>query len=193
MKPAIIINIFILVCVVALGYFATLYFDRQSPPVQTAPKSVSETLDNGQTVPAFSFTDTNGQTRTIQNFTGKTIILNFWASWCAPCIKEMPSLIKAAQADPDNIVFIGLSSDLEEETMLRFINKLADSQTKPSGNTIVFALDTENITQNLFQTFRLPETILIDQNQIMRTKFIGADWTDEELAAAIKNIQDTQQ
>lgn len=191
MKSSTLINLAVLILLAIGGYTATLYFDRQTPTIQTAPKPAAQTTQNAGQIPAFSFTDTNGKTHEIQDFHGKTIILNFWASWCAPCIKEMPDLLKAAREMP-NTVFIGLSSDIDEATMLRFIKKITGDE-KASHDNIIFALDTENVTQNLFQTFRLPETILIDKDLIMQTKIIGAEWAYEDLITKIKALQTIQQ
>jgi len=120
-------------------------------------------------------------------FKGKVTLVDFWASWCSPCIKEFPNFLKAAQEFNDQIVFIALSSDLDEETMTKFLKKLAQTSESPLQQDNVFiALDTDqNITQDLFQVYRLPETILIDSNQRMRSKLIGANW---EYVDLIKQI-----
>ena len=190
MKITPLINFAVLVFIGCAAYLATLYLDRQAPDIKTAPESVLKQTENNQSVPNFSFTGTDGKTLSIKDFQGKVSILNFWASWCTPCIKELPLFLKAANENPKDLIFIGLSSDLEKEKMIRFLKK---QKFDISQKNIFFALDSENITQSLFQTFRLPETILIDKNQIMRTKIIGADWTYEELISKIKALQTPQQ
>ena len=190
MKITPLINFAVLVFIGCAAYLGTLYLDRQIPNIKTAPESVLKQTENNQSVPNFSFTGTDGKTLSIKDFQGKFIILNFWASWCTPCIKELPLFLKAAGENPENLIFIGLSSDLDKEKMMHFLKK---QNFDISQKNIFFALDSENITQSLFQTFRLPETILIDKNQIMRTKIISADWTYEELISKIKALQTPQQ
>ncbi|MGB0720031.1 MAG: TlpA family protein disulfide reductase [Bdellovibrionales bacterium] len=147
----------------------------------------AQAIQTDQPVPDFSWVDINGKNGHINDFKGKTIILNFWASWCAPCIKEFPALIKAAQDNKDNVVLLALSSDIDDAAIKKFIAK-QDINTKTTN--IVIARDgDQNVTGGMFQTFKLPETILIAPDQTMRHKFIGADWAPEDLQQWIEKLQ----
>ena len=122
----------------------------------------------------------NGTERHINDFREKTVILNFWATWCAPCVIEMPQLFEIA-ASRDDIVLIALSSDLNTEALDKFLAKMNQKHLK-SGN-IVIALDQKRmITQGTFGTYRLPESIIISPEGKMLRKVVGAvDWTQEKL------------
>jgi len=164
-------NLILFAIIALLTYGATIYLDNQKPPVIAQPEIPDQVLD-GETVPEFSFITPNGKAHKITDFKGKIILLNFWASWCPPCVKEFPTLLELAANNQENVVLIALSSDLDEPAMNVFLKK----QSKPAKNVFI-ALDTDqSITQELFQTYKLPETILIDRAQNMFAKILGADW-----------------
>jgi len=178
-------NIIIIALIAALAYGLTLYFGQTHPP-STAVKTVptgEHLKSTDQLVSTFQFTDIKGKTHSITDFKGKKIILNFWASWCTPCIKEFPMLLAAAENAPEEVILIALSSDLNEDAITNFITKMESQKGMNfDAPNILIALDeNQAITSGIFQTFKLPETILIDRNQIMRHKFIGANWTLEDL------------
>lgn len=186
MKPSLFINAAVLILIALAAYIATLHLENHKPDIIVQPEAPVEKVQTGQTAPDFTFSATDGKTYPLSDFKGKIIILNFWASWCPPCIKEFPHFIKAAQTFKDDIIFIGVSSDLNENAMNKFLTKIEGDLKAPN---ILIALDADqNITKNLFQTYRLPETILIDQNQVMRTKIIGADWTYDDLSKQIETL-----
>jgi thiol-disulfide isomerase/thioredoxin len=184
-------NIAILLIVGTLTYFLTLHLSGNSAPtINQVPnkETTSQTIGNEQTIPEFTFTDINGKTHNIGDHKGKTIILNFWASWCAPCIKEFPNLLKATQSNKDNVILIALSSDLDEAAIHKFISKISLDFTAPN---ILIALDKDQaITAKTFNTFKLPETLIIDQNQNLRHKLIGADWEYENLQSIIETLKE---
>jgi cytochrome c biogenesis protein CcmG/thiol:disulfide interchange protein DsbE len=177
------LNIIIAVLVGLMAYGLTLYMDTRTPkapPIILVPNSVITTLPDSPAALDFSFTDSKGQTHALKDFKGKTVLLNFWASWCAPCIKEFPVLIDAVNKRPDELVLIALSSDIDENSMQRFITRKLDI---PEGaDNILIAFDANQaVTQGLYETFKLPETYVIDKAQNMRAKIVGADWTSEDL------------
>lgn len=187
-------NILIMVIIGALTYLATIAMETRKPAPQaiTTPSHIEQTentptlkvqtLPKAQT-PIFSFEDIHAQTHNIEDFKGRLILLNFWASWCPPCIKEFPHLIEIAEQFSDQITLIALSSDHDKEAMMRFVNKL-DLEGK---SNILIALDEEQkITKVLFGTYKLPETILITPEQIMHSKVIGGDWKKQEMENHIK-------
>lgn len=182
-------NIAILLIVGTLTYLLTLYLSGNSEPkINEVPDtaSVHQTVKSDQTIPSFAFTDLKGKQHAIEDYQGKVVILNFWASWCAPCIKEFPNLIKAAREHNKDAVLIALSSDMDEDAIHKFITKMdIDLET----SNIVIALDkNQEITAKQFQTFKLPETIIIDKNLNLRHKLVGADWQYEDLDTIIKNL-----
>lgn len=179
------LNLFIAVLIGVATYGLTLYFNTRTPDVTQAPIEMSAPV-TGEITPEFSFTDINGKAHNIRDFKGKIIILNFWASWCPPCVKEFPIFLDIAAQNKDDLVFIALSSDHDPAAMKRFTDRLKLA----NADNVFIALDEgTKITGDIFQTFRLPETIIIDQDQKMRSKLIGANWDSQELNTIIKEMQ----
>lgn len=181
MKSASVVNVILFAALMLLGYLAALYLDSTKPSYvmeQSSPRKPAL----GQQVPDFPFTDMAGNTHKISDFRGKAVILNFWASWCAPCVKEFPVLLRAAQKSPERTALIALSSDMEDGAIKTFLARKAAGWKRAN---VFIARDAEDVTQKLFQTYMLPETFIIDPDGRIREKFIGADWEPESLDRAI--------
>jgi cytochrome c biogenesis protein CcmG, thiol:disulfide interchange protein DsbE len=112
---------------------------------------------------------------------GKVVVLNFWASWCAPCLEEFPSLMHL-QKDMPNITVVAVAFDTDESAYRQY---LADNHI--AGITTI--VDLANQSSNAFDTTRPPETYIIDTHGIIRRKFIGPqDWTNPEILNYLKNL-----
>lgn len=180
------INILIAVFVGLLGYAGTYYFTYM-----TVPKGPAVSVDTGierkkgVDVPDFAFVDLEGVERTLADFSGKVIVLNFWASWCPPCIKEFPDLLDITAKYKKDVAFVAVSSDYKPENMHRFLDKMRAQ--KPFAENVYITLDENNkITQSLYGAYRIPVTIVISQDFKAVHKFIGISWTPEELENVIK-------
>lgn len=189
------LNIAIILIVGILTYALTLYLSENNiaPNVNEVPdkSAIHKDVQDAEQIPDFTFTDINGKTHTASDFKGKIIILNFWASWCAPCIKEFPNLLTAADTYKDDAILIALSSDLDKKAITKFIKKMKSNQDlKFDTSNILIALDEDQkITAGKFSTFKLPETIIIDKNQTIRHKLIGADWDIDDLQKILKDLK----
>lgn len=181
------VMIFIIIVVIAAG--ATIAIDKSSPQVPdmkrlTASPEQRKAISQKNLAPEFKVKDINGHVRALSDFRGQIVILNFWASWCPPCIKEFPYFIKAAQDYPKDVVVVALSSDHDEGAMIKFLRNLNNLPV----NLIIAQDKNGTITQGKFQTFRLPETFLIDDDGMIRKKIVGADWAYKDLERDIKSI-----
>ncbi len=192
-----ILNTAIILIMGLAGYGFTIYLNDANPP-ESKTTTISQKSGNrtivtlkDQKTPDFSFTDIKNISHSISNFKEKIIILNFWATWCAPCIKEFPQLLEIAHSDPENIVLIALSSDMNEDAIKKFLNKLKKQKgiTWQSPNVLIALDKNQHITQKLFQTYRLPETYIIDKQQNLHTKIIGANWKKPEIYKIIESIK----
>lgn len=165
-------NIAILVVLVALIAGYTWYDNHcTSPASPTLPASGDETTSE-QSAPDFSFTDLSGATHRLSDFRGKVVVLNFWATWCAPCVIEFPQMIALAESTRGKAVFLFLSQDDDREAIERFTKKHAP---KVPDNVFI-AQDTGlEVAQKLYQTYKLPETYLITRDGRIAEKIIGAD------------------
>jgi len=186
--PALIALIVIILGLIAMAY--DMYGGPQMVPIQSKPQNPAKTT-NGDPVPNFSFTDLNGKTHDIADFKGKVVLLNFWATYCAPCVRELPAMIELVNGMDGNAKLIALSSDDNEDQIRQFFARM-----KAKGLTdittlqhAIIALDRDKrITHELFLTQRLPETIIIGPNGIMTRKIVGEiDWSNTEILPFLRN------
>lgn len=176
------LNLLILLALVLAGFGAAALLQQPKPAANPSSPAAQQLAP----APDFTFTDLAGRAHKRSDYAGKPIILNFWASWCAPCVAEFPLLLAAA-AD-SNAVLIALSSDDDAAGVERFLAKLdAKSQKILKQNNVVIALDPgKAITSDLFQTVSLPETVIIDREGMMTHKIVGAVENAETLQEHVK-------
>ena len=126
----------------------------------------------------FEVTTIDGQTIKMSQFQGKLVILSFWASWCAPCVEEFPSMISLLQRFPDKIVMIALSSDYAREDIDIFFKSLNLPNTL---NNLYIAWDPQHEVSKKYQVQRLPESFIFGKDQKLLRKVIGSiKWDDED-------------
>ena len=128
----------------------------------------------GKPAPDFTVQDQDRKV-TLSELRGKIVVLNFWASWCAPCVEETPSLIAMQHAMKDRgIVVLAVSIDENDSAYHRFI--------KDHPSEMMTVRDAQQASNNLYGTFRFPETYILDRNGVLRRKFIGpANWMEKEI------------
>ncbi len=180
------IKTLIFVTMIALGFGFAYWDQTKTPPL--APVTADSTHKFSSIIPNATFQTTTDETFDLHDFKGKTIILNFWATWCVPCIKEFPELLDLAEAHPDQLVFIALSVDEDPAKVMPFFERFdQEVRNKLSRENVVIGYDTDKeISQDLFQTVRFPETYIIGPDLKIITKIVGlTDWTSSEIAAFI--------
>jgi thiol-disulfide isomerase/thioredoxin len=133
----------------------------------------------GRRAPEFTVTD-GAQTVDLSHYRGRVVVLNFWASWCAPCLEELPTLQSLQQQLPA-VQVLAISTDEDPAAYQRF---LIDH-----GVTLLTIRDAAQHSNSLYGTFRYPETYVIDKSGIIRRKFIGPqDWTSPEIVNYLKKL-----
>lgn len=134
----------------------------------------------GKLAPVFVLNDGRSSVD-LAKLRGHVVVLNFWASWCAPCLEELPSL-NAMQAELPEVRVVGVSMDEDPNAFQTFVSR------HPAQFLTV--LDGQNRSNSLYGTFRPPETYVIDKNGTIRRKFIGAqDWTSPEIVRFLRKLQ----
>jgi cytochrome c biogenesis protein CcmG, thiol:disulfide interchange protein DsbE len=111
----------------------------------------------------------------LNQFRGQVVILNFWATWCPPCVEELPSM--ATMQDrmrSKGIVVLGVSIDVDEDAYHRFL--------KARSVNFLTVRDPEQKVAALYGTTGWPESYIIDREGVLRRKFVGAvDWNSPEV------------
>jgi cytochrome c biogenesis protein CcmG, thiol:disulfide interchange protein DsbE len=131
--------------------------------------------------PAPDFTLNDGsRSLELKNYRGKVVVLNFWATWCPPCIEEIPSLNQLQRQMP-NLVVLAVSVDEDAAAYHQFL-----AEHRVDFTTI---RDGERRINPLYGTARFPESYVIDRNGKIQRKFISAqDWTSPEIVDYLSHL-----
>jgi peroxiredoxin len=135
----------------------------------------------GSNAPEFMVQDSD-RTVALNQFRGQVVVLNFWATWCPPCVEEMPSLVEMQRRmKGKGITVLAVSIDVDENAYRQFL--------KLHGVDLLTVRDPAQKTPTLYGTRGWPETFIIDRRGVMRRKFIGAvDWTEPEVTDFLNKL-----
>ena len=140
-----------------------------------------KSVNVGDTAPHFEIRTLSGLTVTPTNFGGKVLVLNFWATWCPPCVQETPALEALHRELKDaGVVLLGISVDKNEQKYKDFLRRF--------GVTYQVARDPEARIGDLYRTYKYPETYVIDRNGKVVQKVIGVEWSKETMATFLKSL-----
>jgi peroxiredoxin len=135
----------------------------------------------GGPAPEFSIKADSGAQITPTSFGGKILVLNFWATWCAPCIQEIPSLNQFQRKFADaGVKVVAISIDKNEAKYKSFLDHF-----RVSFDT---ARDPGMAISNKYGTFQIPETYIIKNGRIMR-KFPNAEnWLSDDITQYVQGL-----
>jgi thiol-disulfide isomerase/thioredoxin len=136
-----------------------------------------------QPAPEISFTDTAGNPVALADFKGKFVLLNLWATWCQPCLKEMPSLAALQARLGPALTVLAVSEDRGgAEIVQPFVAKLGLDQLK-------IYLDPKSTAIHAFAARGLPSSFMIDNDgRVLGKVEGGADWDSDEMRAALAKL-----
>lgn len=141
--------------------------DQAVPPVQAA---------------ALQLADTNAAQHALADYRGQVVLVNFWASWCTPCVREMPSMQR-----------------LSDRLAGRGFNVLAVNVAEPVRRVQAFLarqrltftalLDPDSVAFHAWQVSVLPTSFLVDRRGLVRLRQVGElDWDDPDLQATVERL-----
>ena len=134
----------------------------------------------GTLAPDFTVQDADRKV-TLHDLRGKIVVLNFWATWCPPCVEEMPSLVKMQSELNDRVVVLAVSVDDDERSYHTFLKK--------NNVDLLTVRDPQQKSNELYGTFKFPETYIIDRNGVVQRKFIGpVDWTSADITGYLNKL-----
>lgn len=137
-------------------------------------------------VPPFVFKDAHGQTVTVQDFRGRYVLLNIWATWCAPCVEEMPSLNRLQAHFPvSKLQIVALNEDHDGAVLARAF------YTQHSLRYLDVFVDEAGRAPALFSLHGLPTTFLIDpRGNVIGMAEGNVEWdTPDSIAFLEKRVQ----
>lgn len=178
-NPIVILIIFPFVLLIGLVSWAI--YENQSkseteshlvkPPISAIAKDAEKKfgIQKGKMAPDFDLATINGEPTKLSDYRGKIIILNFWASWCPPCKAEMPNIEKFYKENKgQNVIVLAVnltSVERNKNDVQQFI--------KDNGLTFPVLLDEHGKVGNLYQTFTIPASYIINTKGIVQKKFVG--------------------
>ena len=168
----------ILMVIVGVGIIVLLQTKDSSFNLSGKPR-----LGKGVPAPDFTLPGLDGKKISIAEYKGKVIFLNIWATWCPPCVEEMPSMEKLYQKlKGESFEILAVSIDVSgSESVLPFMKK-----HKLSFPAL---LDTKGDIKSLYQTTGVPESFIIDKEGIIVEKIIGPrDWASPGAIRSIRNL-----
>jgi thiol-disulfide isomerase/thioredoxin len=166
----------------APAFFASPALAKLGPELATGSLAKFTIAKEPKPLPEFGFTDADDKPLKLADYKGKTVLLNFWATWCAPCVKEMPSLDKL-QAEIGKDRFIVLPLSLDSASRAKVAPFYAD---KKLGNLGIY-FDKGKKTMGALDVSVLPTSVLIDPDGREIGRLEGeADWDKPEALALIK-------
>jgi cytochrome c biogenesis protein CcmG/thiol:disulfide interchange protein DsbE len=135
----------------------------------------------GSNAPDFTLQDSDHKV-TLSQFRGQVVVLNFWATWCPPCIEETPALVRMqARLKEKGVVVLAVSIDADDAAYHKFL--------KDYSVNLVTVRDEAKKASSLYGTFGWPESYVIDRNGVIRRKFIGAvDWNSPEVTDYLSKL-----
>lgn len=138
-------------------------------------------LTEGEAMRDFTAELVNGDSFTLSDHKGKVILLNFWATWCGPCVKELPYFQQLADSYPHDVVVVPIHANLVTEDVSAWL-------TRNAYPTLPFALDeTGEVLSGLGGSLMLPQTVIIDRQGSIVYNQVGS-MTLEALMAQIQPL-----
>jgi cytochrome c biogenesis protein CcmG, thiol:disulfide interchange protein DsbE len=118
----------------------------------------------------------------LDQFRGQVVVLNFWATWCPPCVEELPSLMNLQDRMRERgVTVLGVSIDVDGDAYHRFL--------KLHNINFLTVRDPEQKVAGMYGTTGWPETYIIDRQGVLRRKFVGpVDWNSPEVIGFLNRL-----
>ncbi len=162
----VVIGIWVFVClaattVIVLAYTGILSFDPNGS-IGTNPGSEGIQID--EKAPDFTLQNSAGETVRLSDLRGKPVVINFWATWCGPCVREMPALQRYQDKYPD-FILLGIDEGEKVDEVKKFTEKMK--------LTYQILIDEKGAAANLYKVMIMPTTYFVNQEGIIIARHFG--------------------
>jgi cytochrome c biogenesis protein CcmG/thiol:disulfide interchange protein DsbE len=161
-----VIGIWVFVCLAAstvgvLAYTGILPIGPAGPEGQN-PESEGIQID--EVAPDFSLQNSSGETVRLSDLRGKPVVINFWATWCGPCVREMPALQRYQDKYPD-FILLGIDEGEKADVVKKFTDKMK--------LTYRILIDEKGTVANLYKVMIMPTTYFVNRDGIIHARHFG--------------------
>ena len=142
-------------------------------------------LKEGAEAPGFRLPSLAGEQVDLGSYRGKVVVLNFWATWCPPCVAEMPSLQRLDRAlGPEGLAVVTVSTDEDQEALEEFVTRY--------GLDLPVLLDPGGrVASRDYRTTGFPETFVLDRAGVLLSHTVGpAEWDSPDALAHFRGLLD---
>jgi cytochrome c biogenesis protein CcmG/thiol:disulfide interchange protein DsbE len=180
----VVVGIAILTGVVALWALKGRESSSAEVGINRRPVELNQVLED------FEAKDLDGKEVRLSSFAGKIVVVNFWASWCGPCVEEMPSLIKLVSSFPQDVVLLAVSGDSTKEDIESFLKSFPELKTLPNVHVV---WDENKSLSQKYEIYKLPESILVDRQRKVVKKISGIiNWAAPDAFEYIKQLSNSE-
>ncbi len=170
----------------ALVLFGGFSYWRNKTTTETDRPSLS-LLDRmeQQGVPGFKLKTMDEKDFSLEDLKGQVVIVNFWASWCGPCLEEFPSMIQLIKSLDHRVHLVAIAQDSNKEEIMAFLKAFPESNQK----SIHIVWDKDHTAAKDYAVDRLPETFVINKEHKLSRKITGSiNWNSPDAVAFMKNL-----
>ena len=173
-------GIVLVILVAAAGLLFLFLVAKEGP-------RANKIIQEGDQAPEFRLSALDGKQAALSDYRGKVVMVHFWATWCPPCVEELPTLERLYRS------FAGRDFELLAVSVDEGGAERVTSFMQKNGLTLPVLLNPGGSVAKSYGTFKFPETYLLDRSGIVRYKVIGpADWSMPANVKAIRDMIDHQ-
>jgi thiol-disulfide isomerase/thioredoxin len=186
-----IIRVIPILLVVSALYLLWLY--RGEEALQNSVTNVYSAQSDlqGKEAPHFEILKSEswrGQQFSLKDRRGRPVLLHFWATWCGPCVQELPELIALARARQNDFQFIAVAIDRDWQTIGDFFNRYPELKSLP--DLVELLLDPKGKVPALYGSNGLPESFLLDDKLTVKAKLMGQQpWGSKPMRALLDSLR----